>query len=96
MDSRAMGSVPDGPSGEKSTLCKANPCPPMLALVILTLRESRNVRTLLTRVRAALDRCDRAHKVIVVDNAGDEAIRFRVQFDLVLRCGDQKRAEGCN
>jgi len=96
MDSRAMGSVPDGPSGEKSTLCKANPGPPMLALVILTLRESRNVRTLLTRVRAALDRCDRAHKVIVVDSASGAGIRFRVQFDLALQPRDQKRAHGCS
>ena len=42
-------------SGEKANLCEAIPCSPALALVIPTLREARNIRPLLSRVRAALD-----------------------------------------
>lgn len=47
---------------------------PSLALVIPTLRESRNIRPLLGRVRAALDGYDRSYEVIVVDDASRDGI----------------------
>ncbi|HVT99048.1 MAG TPA: polyprenol monophosphomannose synthase [Acidobacteriaceae bacterium] len=69
----------------------------MLALVIPTLRESRNIRPLLSRVRAALDRYDCAYEVIVVDDAsGDgteeivtELAREDPRVRLIVRSGER-------
>lgn len=47
---------------------------PALALVIPTLREAANIRTLLQRVRAALDPCQAAYEVIVVDDDSGDGI----------------------
>lgn len=49
-------------------------CSPRLALIIPTLREASNIRPLLLRVRAALDRCDVAYEVIVVDDESRDGI----------------------
>jgi hypothetical protein len=68
----------------------------MLAFVIPTPRESRNIRLMFTGMRTALGRCGRAHEVIVVDDASAEGIRFRLQFDLALRLVEQERANGCS
>lgn len=48
--------------------------PARLALVIPTLREARNIRPLLGRVRRALDSCAVAYEVIVVDDASGDGI----------------------
>lgn len=61
-------------SGEKAKLCDAVPCSPALALVIPTLREARNIKPLLERVRASLDPCDIAYQVIVVDDESCDGI----------------------
>ncbi|MGA8529811.1 MAG: glycosyltransferase, partial [Acidobacteriaceae bacterium] len=49
-------------------------CPPALALIIPTLREARNIRPLLCRVRTALDPCDLSYEVIVVDDDSGDGI----------------------
>ncbi len=60
--------------GEKANVCEAAPCRPALALVIPTLREARNIRPLLSRVRAALDPHEIAYEVIVVDDESRDGI----------------------
>lgn len=47
---------------------------PALALIVPTLREARNIRPLLNRVRAALDPCGFAYEVIVVDDQSRDGI----------------------
>ncbi|MFZ0631744.1 MAG: polyprenol monophosphomannose synthase [Acidobacteriaceae bacterium] len=56
--------------------CRTDPAtqPPALALVIPTLREAKNIRPLLDRVRAALDPCGFAYEVIVVDDQSGDGI----------------------
>ncbi|MGA7525514.1 MAG: polyprenol monophosphomannose synthase [Acidobacteriaceae bacterium] len=53
-------------------------CPPALALIIPTLREARNIRPLLCRVRAALDPCDVAYEIIVVDDDSADGIEAAI------------------
>jgi dolichol-phosphate mannosyltransferase len=48
--------------------------PPRLALVVPTLREAGNIRPLLVRIRAALDSCNIAYEVIVVDDDSRDGI----------------------
>jgi dolichol-phosphate mannosyltransferase len=74
MEFPGMGSPPARWSGEKLKLCEAIPCTPTLAIVIPTLRESRNIQPLLARLRVALDPCDVAYEVIIVDDASDDGI----------------------
>lgn len=74
MDSRKLSPPIPMRSGEKATVCEAIPCPPALALVIPTLREARNIRPLMGRVRAALDPYDLAYEVIVVDDDSRDGI----------------------
>jgi dolichol-phosphate mannosyltransferase len=70
---------------------------PALALVIPTLREAGNIRTLLERVRTALDRRNPAYEVIVVDDDsrdGTEAIVAAMgeedpRIRLVVRTGER-------
>ncbi|MGA8110465.1 MAG: polyprenol monophosphomannose synthase [Acidobacteriaceae bacterium] len=69
----------------------------MLALVIPTLREAKNIRILLERARTALDRCNSPYEVIVVDDDsrdGTEEIvaalaREDPRIRLVVRCGER-------
>lgn len=97
MESRELGPPPARRSGEKAKLCEADPCAPSLAIVVPTLRESTNIRPLLSRVRAALDPYDRAYEVIVVDDASgdgiDEIIADIASCDprvrLVVRSGER-------
>ena len=74
MDSEKL-SFP-GPHGSITgpTVCESRRYPPALALVIPTLREARNIRPLMVRVRAALDPYDRAYEVIVVDDDSRDGI----------------------
>ncbi len=51
-----------------------SPRRPRLALVIPTLHEAKNIRPLLRRVRASLERCDVAYEVIVVDDDSGDGI----------------------
>jgi dolichol-phosphate mannosyltransferase len=74
MESPDKGPPPAARSGEKPKLCEASPFTPALALIIPTLHESKNIRPLLTRVRAALDSYDSAYEVIVVDDASGDGI----------------------
>lgn len=60
--------------GEKANLRDTALCSPALALVIPTLHEAKNIRPLLTRVRAALDPYDLAYEVIVVDDESCDGI----------------------
>lgn len=70
---------------------------PALALVIPTLREAGNLRTLLERVRTALDRRNPAYEVIVVDDDscdGTEEIVAAMRKEdprirLVVRTGER-------
>jgi dolichol-phosphate mannosyltransferase len=73
MESRTMG-PPLARSGKAANLCEETLRPPALALVIPTLREARNIQPLLSRVRAALDPCDFAYEVIVVDDDSRDGI----------------------
>ncbi|HEX4039955.1 MAG TPA: polyprenol monophosphomannose synthase [Acidobacteriaceae bacterium] len=58
--------------GRNQTAAHGAAHPPALALVIPTLREAKNIRILLERVRTALDRCGSTYEVIVVDDdSGD-------------------------
>jgi dolichol-phosphate mannosyltransferase len=74
MDSRMTNPPHRVQSGEKAKLCEAIPRSPALALVIPTLREARNIKPLLERVRASLDPCDLAYEVIVVDDESCDGI----------------------
>jgi dolichol-phosphate mannosyltransferase len=70
---------------------------PVLALVVPTLREAGNIRPLLARIRAALDPCDIAYEVIVVDDDSRDGIDAIVaelaredrRIRLVVRKGEQ-------
>lgn len=72
-------------------------CPPALALIIPTLREARNIGPLLCRVRTALDPCDVAYEIIVVDDDSgdgiDEAVAEIAATDsrirLIVRRGER-------
>ncbi|HUA98442.1 MAG TPA: polyprenol monophosphomannose synthase [Terracidiphilus sp.] len=72
-------------------------CPPALALIIPTLREARNIRPLLSRVQAALDPCDVAYEVIVVDDDSGDGIESAVaemaaadaRIRLIVRRGER-------
>lgn len=74
MDSRMTNPPYLIESGEKPKPCEATPCSPTLALVIPTLREARNIKPLLERVRASLDACKHAYEVIVVDDESHDGI----------------------
>lgn len=74
MESRVMTTPRSVRSGETANLCEDNPRIPALALVIPTLREAKNIRPLLSRVRAALDPYDLAYEVIVVDDESQDGI----------------------
>jgi hypothetical protein len=87
---------PAGPSGEKWKLRDANPGRLSFAGISWALCEARNTRTRLSHLAASIDSYDLFSNVIVVDEAGSEENRFRVQFDLCRQARDQKRAEGCN
>ncbi len=84
-------------SGERTELCVAIPCSPTLALVIPTLREARNIRPLLQRVRASLDPCEIAYEVIVVDDESCDGIEGIVadlarrdpRLRLIVRTGER-------
>ena len=92
-----MGPSPANRSGENAKLCEACPCAPALALIIPTLRESKNIEPLLTRVRAALDRYDHSYEVIVVDDESRDGIEEIVaklarqdpRIRLVVRTGER-------
>jgi dolichol-phosphate mannosyltransferase len=92
-----MGPPPARRSGEKAKPCEADPCTPTLAIIIPTLRESRNIRPLLSRVRTALDPYDRAYEVIVVDDASGDGIEEIIaemasedpRVRLVVRTGER-------
>lgn len=84
-------------AGGKTAKLRRSPSPsPQLALVIPTLCEAGNIRLLLRRVRAALDRCGVAYEVIVVDDDsrdGIEPIIAKIaardpRVRLVVRRGD--------
>jgi dolichol-phosphate mannosyltransferase len=74
MDSRKANAPFLVQGGEKAKLREAAPCSPALALVIPTLREARNIRPLMGRVRAALDPSGIAYEVIVVDDDSRDGI----------------------
>ena len=74
MDSRKKDAPVPVQSGEKTKPREAIPCSPALALVIPTLREARNIRPLMGRVRAALDPSGIAYEVIVVDDDSRDGI----------------------
>jgi hypothetical protein len=74
MDSRKANAPFLVQGGEKAKLREATPCSPALALVIPTLREARNIRPLMGRVRAALDPSGIAYEVIVVDDDSRDGI----------------------
>jgi dolichol-phosphate mannosyltransferase len=72
-------------------------CPPALALIIPTLREARNIRPLLCRLRTALDPCDVAYEVIVVDDDSGDGIEGAIaelaatdpRIRLIVRRGER-------
>jgi dolichol-phosphate mannosyltransferase len=74
MDSRTFSAPLPVLNGEKARLCDPSPSAPNLALVIPTLREARNIRPLLNRVRAALDPCILTYELIVVDDDSRDGI----------------------
>lgn len=57
---------------------------PQFALIIPTLREAGNIRLLLRRARAALDRCGIAYEVIVVDDDSSDGIE-RIVSEIAAR-----------
>jgi dolichol-phosphate mannosyltransferase len=63
-----------GASRSRSNQNDAVSQPPVLALVIPTLREANNIRPLLRRIRAALDSQCLAYEVIVVDDDSGDGI----------------------
>jgi dolichol-phosphate mannosyltransferase len=98
MDSSTTGHRTVNPGNDSGAEAgEVHPSAPGLALVIPTLRESRNIRPLLARVRAALDPCNRAYEVIVVDDSsGDgtaeivsELAREDPRIRLIVRCGER-------
>jgi dolichol-phosphate mannosyltransferase len=74
MDFRKLSAPLPVMNGEKASLCDARLSAPHLALVIPTLREATNIRPLLNRIRAALDPCNPAYEVIVVDDESCDGI----------------------
>lgn len=72
-------------------------CPPALALIIPTLREAKNIQPLLCRIRTALDACDVAYEVIVVDDDSGDGIEEAVgeiasadpRIRLIVRRGER-------
>jgi dolichol-phosphate mannosyltransferase len=70
-------------AGGKTTLLR-RASSPQFALVIPTLREAGNIRLLLARVRAALDRCGVAYEVIVVDDDSRDGIE-RIVSEIAAR-----------
>jgi dolichol-phosphate mannosyltransferase len=97
MDFRTLSLQTPTRSNKRAARRDATPSSPALALVIPTLREARNIRPLLSRVRAALDPCDFPYEVIVVDDESRDGIEEMVaelasedpRIRLIVRTGER-------
>jgi dolichol-phosphate mannosyltransferase len=72
-----LKSTPDAAepcAGEKDAAFPEKPPAARLALVIPTLREAENIRTVLDRVRASLDPLNFAYEILVVDDDSGDGI----------------------